>query len=816
MKRYLLSSLLLISSTPIFAQNIPNGNFNSFKGDGKTWNSVGNEPEEWYGSNVNQTVKVGGIIPITAKKQEVFSDNGISNESDDNSVKLVNTWAGKGTIGSNAPAYITLGSPWVYATTTPSDCDGGTWGGTPFTYKPDAIHGYIKRFIQKKDNSYTGNGNVNENEKCNIIFYSWKGKTSTKLTNLTSSANQNEIENNFVSNLDRAVLAGEHKVGDETYVVSNNYANGTNPSEDFKLISLGWYNVPAVTTENWQEITIPIEYYGDEKPEMMNIIISAADYFDRDNIGDNNKLWADDFEFVYYSDLKSLSYDGTPINIEDTKNIQIAAKDFDLSKVSCTSGKGADIQKEYDPSTHTLTITIYGNDYSVNNNNNNKNTYSVKIVPSISEVESTYNRWVTVTLSQKELSIIGSESINEIVISGDENGKAVFSLTGFTFPGFGDMGTVVIKDGNLNYEADGSISIEATNPAVPIEGLGGMPVPVVLKGNLKDGKLTADVQIDLMETFEMNVSVHVDDVPFKTSGANGILTVTGNIASAYGAAYVKGDSKANIIDLTGANLATGLNSSDFSAEANNTLYKISGNQTLGGNNVIQNGTCENLVLTDGLTFNAPEGFEAANVTFNRKFTTGNLSTVVLPFSFDATNVNGTVYKLESVDDGVLSFKSVEGTAEANVPYLVQTEGDNLFKKSLTNATVAQTPETVENSIDGTGVTHVGNFGETMEITSDAQTSWYGYNKNGSFVKVSDGTIKPFRTAIKSTSATTQNSFALKLDGTVTGILNLENPNAKVDVYTISGVCVRKNVPAASALNGLSRGVYIVGGQKVVK
>lgn len=523
-------------------------------------------------------------------------------------------------------------------------------------------------------------------------------------------------------------------------------------------------------------------------------------------------LCIDDVKFVYYSDLKSLSYDGTPINIEDTKNIQIAAKDFDLSKVSCTSGKGADIQKKYDPSTHTLTITIYGNDYSVNNNN--KNTYSVKIVPSISEVESTYNRWVTVTLSQKELSIIGSESLNDIVISGDENGKAVFSLTGFTFPGFGDMGTVVIKDGNLNYEADGSISIEATNPAVPIEGLGGMPVPVVLKGNLKDGKLTADVQIDLMETFGMNVSVHVDDVPFKISGANGILTVTGNIASAYGAAYV-GESKANVIDLTGATLATGLNSSNFSAEANNTLYKISKDQILAGNNVIQNGTCKTLVLTDGLTFNAPEGFEAAKVTFNRKFTAGQLSTVVLPFSFETANVNGTVYKLESVENGVLSFKSVEGKADANVPYLVQTEGDNLFNGTLTNAIVAQTPETVENSIAGTGVTHVGNFGETMTITSDGQTSWYGYNKNGSFVKVLSGTVKPFRSAIKSKGAA-PSSFALKLDGTVTGIVNLENPNAKVDVYTVSGVCVRKNVPAASALNGLSRGVYIVGGQKVVK
>ena len=414
-----------------------------------------------------------------------------------------------------------------------------------------------------------------------------------------------------------------------------------------------------------------------------------------------------------------------------------------------------------------------------------------------------------------------TESANDIKISDEDKDNIVnFSLSQFSFGGE-DMGAIEVKNVHLNYASDGSIEMKTTEQqTVVIPKLTElMPdlfptgeVTVDLTGSKKNNVLSADLNI-----LDGLVTVHVGDIPFSTLEENGILTVTGNINSASGAAYVKGE-KVNVIDLTGATLTTGLNSSNFSAEANNTLYKISSTQTLAGNNVIQNGTCENLVLTDGLTFNAPEVFDAAKVTFNRKFTAGQLSTVVLPFSFETANVNGTVYKLESVDDGVLSFKSVEGTmADANVPYLVKTKGDNLFNGTLTNAIVAQTPETVENSIAGTGVTHVGNFGETMEITSsDDQTSWYGYNKNGSFVKVKSGTIKPFRTAIKSKSATTQNSFALKLDGTVTGILNLENPNAKVDVYTVSGVCVRKNVPAASALNGLSRGVYIVGGQKVVK
>lgn len=39
---------------------------------------------------------------------------------------------------------------------------------------------------------------------------------------------------------------------------------------------------------------------------------------------------------------------------------------------------------------------------------------------------------------------------------------------------------------------------------------------------------------------------------------------------------------------------------------------------------------------------------------------------------------------------------------------------------------------------------------------------------------------------------------------------------KVDVYSVSGILVRKQVEATSALNGLQRGIYIVGGRKVIK
>lgn len=39
-------------------------------------------------------------------------------------------------------------------------------------------------------------------------------------------------------------------------------------------------------------------------------------------------------------------------------------------------------------------------------------------------------------------------------------------------------------------------------------------------------------------------------------------------------------------------------------------------------------------------------------------------------------------------------------------------------------------------------------------------------------------------------------------------------NSSVDVYTLYGVCIKENVPRSGALQGLPRGVYIVGGKKV--
>lgn len=574
---------------------------------------------------------------------------------------------------------------------------------------------------------------------------------------------------------------------------------------------------------------VPFVYSETKDPKVEKYLLASITTNPTPGQSVGDELCIDEIHFIYNSELESLTYGEKNItSISESQTIDLTGMVYDESTLDnglVLTGKGAYTEKMYNKKTGLLTLTVKGNDWEVNNAN--QHVYEVQftpVPPAASEVVDTYKRLVKVRLGSESAEAVSS--INDITLSesSDQPGTVDFTMINFAFGG-SSMGDVVVKGAELSYGEGDDIKITTSEP---------QRITLCPEGASEDQYITADVSLDatvsstkdltakvtiqwvVSEVPIMNIWAEVGAIPFNIILEGKTLKVTGSVAADEAAAVIPTDKDVNVVDLTEAALTDDVKASAFKAKNPNTLLYAAEGATLTGNNVIQDGTCENLVLTDGLTFNAPEGFEATNVTFNRKFTTGNLSTVVLPFSFETANVNGTVYKLESVENGVLSFKSVEGTAEANVPYLVQTEGDNLFKtETPKNVTVAQTPETVENSIAGTGVTHVGNFGETMTITSDGKTSWYGYNKNGSFVKVLSGTVKPFRSAIKSKGAA-PSSFALKLDGTVTGILNLENPNAKVDVYTVSGVCVRKNVPAASALNGLSRGVYIVGGQKVVK
>lgn len=784
MKKLSFSSFLFLAgSLCISAQTFPSGDFNTFE---TGWNEVGVQPTGWKGSNVNQF--------NLARIQEVYEETSGRNGS---AVKLVNTAAGTWGIGANAPAYITLGSPWVYANLADvKGSDGGTWGGTAFAFRPDAVKGFIKREIATETTSKEKYCELNPDEVCNILVYLWKGSTTSTLSNVTTSADGITGKKVEVKDLDKAVLGKVEAT----------------KSSDFALIAQAQYDVPAITTTKWQEVVIPLEYSSDEVPEKLNIIISAADYFNRPNIGDNNKLWADDFEFVYYSELKELTYNGESVEIPSNGNINLSDQVYDATKLSYTlTGKGATAERSYNAQTGVLTLTVKGNDWSVNNENQHVYTIQFKAFDGdMAEAMVSNTRLINVNFLGKVSSSLNTVSLN------NADGAVSFTMENFSFSMSGStipIGNVTLDNVVLSENADGSTHVTAYNEALALLG-GNIVAEVTVTGDVTaEGGLTANVQIMWNN---MPITAEVSPVPFAVSVAGRTLAVTGELSSNLAQLVMVGGS-ANIsaIDLTDATLTGAFSTEDFGAAAN-CLFLVPEGAEFTGNNVVKDGACANLVLTDGQPFYAPEAFTADAISYNRTDLEANeIYTFVLPFAVSTEQVNGTVYKLASITDGVISFAPVvDGMLEANKPYLVRATGTTLLADdaSISGEVAAVTTATVENAV--TGVTHVGAY-QTTEVASDGATSWYGYNQEGKFVKALTGTISPFRTALR-IGGNGQSSYVLSLDGTVTGIVNLENPNAKVDVYTISGVCVRKNVPAASALDGLSRGVYIVGGQKVVK
>ena len=123
MKKF-FTTLFLSAAVAVQAQYLPNSGFDSWKtacgsteafGTGGMTSSKtgemrqrpGVEPADWNGSSINQKV-------IMQKQQElIYNENG--------AVKMVNTFVGVGSIGSVAPGFINLATPWVYAVSTISD-----------------------------------------------------------------------------------------------------------------------------------------------------------------------------------------------------------------------------------------------------------------------------------------------------------------------------------------------------------------------------------------------------------------------------------------------------------------------------------------------------------------------------------------------------------------------------------------------------------------------------------------------------------------------------------------------------------------------
>lgn len=254
------------------------------------------------------------------------------------------------------------------------------------------------------------------------------------------------------------------------------------------------------------------------------------------------------------------------------------------------------------------------------------------------------------------------------------------------------------------------------------------------------------------------------------------------------------------VDITGA-VYVDSEGSLTTGNSNTLVLLPSGESIANESNVVVDGFCQNLQLTDKMPFNAPVEFTAVNASYSRSFAAPTTATFVLPVAVPTAAVNGKVYKLSGYEGDLIKFSRVtEESLEANVPYVVVVEdAAELLNSALTNAEVVATPEDI--SVESGEIKHVGAY-RTQEVVSGAET-YYGYS-GGMFVKANNGTLYPFRTMIAANGdAAFSNSYRTDFGEGTTGIDSVGAEEDDAIYFDLQGRRVKRT----------ENGVFIINGKK---
>lgn len=224
------------------------------------------------------------------------------------------------------------------------------------------------------------------------------------------------------------------------------------------------------------------------------------------------------------------------------------------------------------------------------------------------------------------------------------------------------------------------------------------------------------------------------------------------------------------------------------------------------NNIVANGNCANLVLTNAQSFATPEDFNAANVSINRQVYAGK-NTLCLPFYVSKEDLGAqaiATYTGKEEKDGntIINFEKKDAV-DANVPFIAQFDADSNEPLTFTNKGVVNTPAEMGNPFTGT-------------YTPGSAEDKYGLNTNGLFQKGGEtAMINAFSAYLTLNESQAARPILLAIGGESTGInaATIANGNETVKVYNLQG-CL---IATAKSLNDLhlANGVYIVNNKKVI-
>ena len=241
------------------------------------------------------------------------------------------------------------------------------------------------------------------------------------------------------------------------------------------------------------------------------------------------------------------------------------------------------------------------------------------------------------------------------------------------------------------------------------------------------------------------------------------------------------------IDATGVTAAVELPTANPNCLITATADKVTNAQ-----NVIVDGTCANLVLTDGYDFKAPANFTASAASYTTTInTTAQAGTLCLPFAATLPS-DVEAYTLTYSSGNAATATEVEGTIPANTPVLLNGSGEVTFTGS---GAVAANAENKSGAM--TGVFTQG-FVPSNSYVLQLLNNELGFRKVADDGSVS---INPFRAYLTAQGAGSRLSINF---GDVTGIETVATAEKNEGkAYDLQGRRVAQP----------TKGLYIVNGKK---
>lgn len=453
-----------------------------------------------------------------------------------------------------------------------------------------------------------------------------------------------------------------------------------------------------------------------------------------------------------------------------------------------------------------------------------------------------------VLTAQDDNSVPTALSNANIRITKNANGTINLAIDDFAFGGMvvGDIfvSNVPMKDGKIEKTRRTILMTDFDEAGNKLDWsmgwmMGALPVEVSADLNTTDKRTSASIDIITAENpmlAMMFKGIHVDFVPFTVSGEmkeNGFggrqyyenLKVKGAVTKEnckflqINNHYVDAASNneehnlpMSFLDLSEATVAADVTMSDIMAgapKANNTLVYLPEGNTIEAANAIVGTNAKELALNDTLTFVSPKAFTAEAVNYSREFEADSYTTLFLPFGTE--KFDGEAYKFVKADSEKLYFETAK-QLEALTPYLVKPLSAKPFANAAAEVAVAANDTVVK--VTNNGMTFAGVLTAADSLNAEGEKV-FALNADNAFAPVNDKACAAFRAIMFGNSKA--EVLTLVIDNKVTGIVDASlDFNKLVDVYNIEGKLIRSRVAAASALNGLGSGIYIINGKKVIK